>query len=178
MTTYFDDVVARSLFAILRGILGVSDDDAGVAGASGDTGGVGVSGFAWGPGSGVDGLSRDGDGVSGKSVNSDGVTGSSASGNAVSGISYAIGRIGVRGANIGGGIGVSGFGGIGVSGNGNYGGLFEGALEPLWLIPSLSRGPPTDDNHNMGEFFVGNQGVLYFCTQDGTPGTWKTVQLI
>ena len=31
--------------------------------------------------------------------------------------------------------------------------------------------------HNIGELYVDNQGVLYFCVASGTPGTWKTVQL-
>jgi hypothetical protein len=30
----------------------------------------------------------------------------------------------------------------------------------------------------MGELYVDNQGALYFCVASGTPGTWKTVQLI
>ena len=34
------------------------------------------------------------------------------------------------------------------------------------------------DFHGLGEFFVDADGVLYFCVQNGTPGTWKKVQLI
>ena len=58
-----------------------------------------------------------------------------------------------------------------------YGGSFRGGLAPLKLEPSISQGPPTDGTHSMGEFYVDNQGVLYFCVTDGTPGTWKTVTL-
>ena len=64
-----------------------------------------------------------------------------------------------------------------------YGGVFEGGLAPLRLLPSHNQGPPTGpDLHHMGEFYLDNLGVLYFCVADGTAakpaGTWKKVQLV
>jgi hypothetical protein len=74
-----------------------------------------------------------------------------------------------------------------------YGGHFEGFLAPLRLEPSNASGPPTTDTiepfrrHMVGELYVDNAGVLYFCTASGTPanppgtwtaGTWKRVQLV
>src|SRR5262249_12515551 len=46
-------------------------------------------------------------------------------------------------------------------------------------IPFLpSQGSPSKGAHNMGELYVDNQGVLYFCMAGGTPGSWKKVQLV
>lgn len=50
--------------------------------------------------------------------------------------------------------------------------LQESQQNGLW------SGPPSTDFHGLGEFFVDADGVLYFCVQNGTPGTWKKVQLI
>jgi cation transport ATPase len=44
-------------------------------------------------------------------------------------------------------------------------------------VPNTT-GAPTTGNHKMGELFVDNTGSLYFCILDGTPGTWKKVQLV
>ena len=71
--------------------------------------------------------------------------------------------------------------GTGVLGSSStkYGGDFSGGLAPLILRhPENAQGPPTSGNHQMGELFVDNQGVLYFCVANGTPGTWKKVQLV
>jgi hypothetical protein len=58
-----------------------------------------------------------------------------------------------------------------------YGGDFFGGLAPLRLEPSNTAGSPTTGAHGAGELYVDINGVLYFCTADGTPGTWKTVML-
>jgi hypothetical protein len=103
-----------------------------------------------------------------------GVTGSTGGGEAVSGV---LGRT-FDSSNA---VGVAGFGtnGSGVYGNSTnkYGGDFQGGLTPLKLEPSSTSGSPTTGTHSMGEFYVDNQGVLYFCTANGTPGTWKAVML-
>ena len=92
--------------------------------------------------------------------------------------------VGVRGAGptigvLGGGnlTGVKGIS-IGPGRSGGYGGDFEGELAPIWLRPSKTQGSPSTGAHNMGELYVDNQGALYFCAAGGTPGTWKTVQLV
>ena len=59
----------------------------------------------------------------------------------------------------------------------SYGGHFRGVTAPLRLEPSRSQGPPNSGTHLVGEFYIDNQGVLYFCVASGTPGTWKKVQL-
>jgi hypothetical protein len=101
---------------------------------------------------------------------------------------------GVTGTSNIGGDGVRGTSddGIGVHGNCNngngvfgesidgIGGHFGGGLAPLSLDPSQTPGPPQTGNHNMGEFFVDSNGVLYFCVQSGTAGTaiWNTIELV
>ncbi len=84
------------------------------------------------------------------------------------------GGSGVSGDNVGRGYGVSG------SSSEGYGGLFVGGLAPIYLEPSSISGtpPPTTGNHRMGELYVDSGGELYFCIQNGTPGTWKKVQLV
>jgi hypothetical protein len=79
-----------------------------------------------------------------------------------------------------GGVGVAGNGGVGVAGESDtgYGGSFTGAAAPLLLGPSSAAGPPNSGMHKMGELYVDVNGVLYFCTANGTPGTWKMVQLV
>ena len=127
-------------------------------------------------GTGVTGTSKSGTGVKGTSDTHSGVVGNG-------------GNIGLEGT--GGSYGVTGIGDLyGVYGNGNndagvsgesanaYGGAFNGGLAPLWLVPSHSQGPPNTGDHLMGEFYVDNQGALYFCVANGTPGTWKRVQLV
>jgi hypothetical protein len=79
---------------------------------------------------------------------------------------------GCSGENSGSGNGVYGYS------SGGYGGLFNGGLAPLCIQPSNTQGPPASGAHNMGELYVDTNGVLYFCTASGTPGTWKIVQLV
>lgn len=51
-------------------------------------------------------------------------------------------------------------------------------LAPIRLDPTNISGAPTSGNHMMGELSVHNAGILYYCSKDGTPGTWKKVQLL
>jgi hypothetical protein len=70
-------------------------------------------------------------------------------------------------------------GGTGVSASGGLGGVFEGSIAPLQLVPSQIPGHPTSGQHSMGELYVDVQGVLWFCIASGTSGgTWKKVQLV
>ena len=64
--------------------------------------------------------------------------------------------------------------GTGVAGESDtgYGGSFTGGVAPLILGPSSASGPPNGGTHKMGELYVDANGVLYFCTASGTPGTW------
>jgi hypothetical protein len=75
------------------------------------------------------------------------------------------------------GVGTGRAGVVGGSDNG-YGGWFTGGRAPLMLGPSSTAGAPNSGTHQMGELYVDVNGVLYFCTGTGTPGTWKTVQLV
>jgi hypothetical protein len=78
--------------------------------------------------------------------------------------------VGVRGAS------ERGDGVFGSSEQG-YGGHFKGTRAPLRLEPADSSGPPTHGRHRRGEFYVDNNGDLFFCKDDGTPGSWFKVQL-
>jgi hypothetical protein len=58
-----------------------------------------------------------------------------------------------------------------------YGGSFQGGLAPIALIPARTTGHPAAGAHRMGELYVHVAGVLWFCTANGAPGTWKRVSL-
>jgi hypothetical protein len=167
--------------------IGVSAESDSNTAISGKTGSSNSAIFGFNSGSNL------GAGVSGTGTSGPGVVGTS---NGDSDPWYCAG---VFGNNTLGGNGVSGssntgYGGsfdgglAGVSGTSNtgHGGSFRGALAPLRLVPSKTSGGPDNPSsgathnlpHFMGEFYIDNQGILYFCTQDGTPGTWKTVQLV
>ena len=120
------------------------------------------------------GTSDSGTGVTGNGNSGDGVVGTGGN-NGVVGTGGNNGVVGTGGNN-----GVSGTGGsVGVFGGaGNYGGEFQGGHAPLRLRPSDTQGAPNTGRHFMGELYVDNQGALYFCVADGTPGTWKRVQLV
>jgi hypothetical protein len=144
------------------GIRGESQSNDGVTGETSNAGRSGVWGNNTGNGFGVSGSSKGGPGVAGRSNNNDGVTGQSS----------VPGRSGVWGNNTGNRFGVSG------SSSNGYGGSFRGGQAPLFLSPSNTNGSPTTGSHFMGEFVVDRGGALYFCTQSGTPGTWKRFQLL
>jgi hypothetical protein len=91
-----------------------------------------------------------------------GVYGSSSSGEGVHGVSAS--STGVHGNSA-----LS----TGVTGTGNYGGYFSGAAAALVVgkNPNLV-GPPNTGNHQKGEMTTDSNGLLWFCINDGTPGTW------
>jgi hypothetical protein len=70
---------------------------------------------------------------------------------------------------------------IGVAGQGgSYGGHFGGTLAPLFLAPSTSTsGPPTTGDHQAGEIYVDQNGLVFVCTVgDGTGvGTWQQLAM-
>jgi len=91
----------------------------------------------------------------------------------------ATGSTGTYSASTGGGVGVYGVSpsGVGVNGfsNTGYGGQFNGGRAPIRLASSSAVGAPTSGSHQVGELWVDNVGVLWFCKADGTPGTWVQV---
>jgi hypothetical protein len=64
----------------------------------------------------------------------------------------------------------------GVSDKG-IGGFFAGKQAPIRLAAAGTAGAPTSGLHHRGELYVDSAGVLFYCTTDGTPGTWKQVVL-
>jgi hypothetical protein len=64
----------------------------------------------------------------------------------------------------------------GVSNN-EVGGYFAGKEAPIRLAAASTAGAPTIGPHHRGELYVDSNGLLYYCTADGTPGTWKKVHL-
>jgi hypothetical protein len=167
------------------GIVGISRGDR-KSGVFGDSqmgkGGSGVTGRTASPeGFGVFGFSDDG-GI--------GVKGFSNTNNGVVGVSGGFRKNGVFGDNTveeGEAFGVSGRAasakGAGINGisNKGYGGQFHGGRAPLRLepAPAGTTGHPTAASgaHQRGELYVDGKGDLFFCKDDGTPGTWFRVQL-
>ncbi|RPI84482.1 MAG: hypothetical protein EHM41_13275 [Chloroflexi bacterium] len=149
-TSGYDNVTGN----IRVGVLGWADT-AGVT----STDGYGV----WGKGTGERAI-----GVFGESVESAGVLGKSTSNLGVYGFSSS-------------GVGILGYSqsqyGVSGSSDDSYGGSFYGGLAPLRLIPATTPGAPNLGTHKMGELYVDSVGNLYFCTQDGTPGTWAKLNL-
>jgi predicted PolB exonuclease-like 3'-5' exonuclease len=43
------------------------------------------------------------------------------------------------------------------------------------LVPGTTVGRPTTGQHNKGEIFLDQEGTLFVCVADGTPGTWRRV---
>jgi hypothetical protein len=140
-------------------------------------------------GAGVVGLSVGGNAVRGHSQKNDGVVGES-NGEVKSGVyglnsqtdGVAFGVFGKCDAPEGAGVsgrndGLNGDAVSGFSPKG-YGGHFFGGLAPLRLDPANIVGPPTNDNHHRGEFFVDRSGDLFYCKDAGTPGTWFRVALV
>jgi hypothetical protein len=171
------------------GVIGASEEGSGVHGACRSTTAAGVEGynimtsgegeFAQTTGPGVYGQSRGGPGVEGYSRNDAGVVGNSRNGLGVFGMSET--TIGIRGfSNNSSGVQGSSTNGTGVHGtsSNNYGGQFQGGLANLYLMPMSTKGPPESGDHRRGELLVDSDGVLFFCTRSGAPGTWKRVQLV
>jgi hypothetical protein len=68
--------------------------------------------------------------------------------------------------------------GTGVHGSGGtVGGSFQGKSAAVRLMPQPSAGKPTSGLHARGELLCDKNGVLWFCTAGGNPGTWKKVTL-
>jgi hypothetical protein len=93
-------------------------------------------------------------GVFGRSGSNDGVSGTSTSGV---------------------GVGASSTDGTGVDGHSTngIGGVFYGGKAQLKLQPSGTAGRPATGQHTKGELFMDSAGVLFVCTADGAPGTWR-----
>ena len=51
----------------------------------------------------------------------------------------------------------------------------KGAKAAILLVPQGRVGPPTANNHRMGELLVDRNGNLWLCTVAGTPGTWRQI---
>jgi len=135
-----------------------------------------VQGLAGKAGNGVEGVADAGVGVSGSSKSNDGIVGTSG-GDRRSGVfgdhtdTIRV-TFGVSGrCQSPKGAGVFGFSDFG------YGGQFSGMRAPLRLQPGTTVGRPTTGNHQAGEFFVDENGDLFFCKLGGTPGTWFLVLL-
>jgi hypothetical protein len=108
-------------------------------------------------GAGVVGESTSGRGVYGKSGQSYGVRGESSS---TAGV-YALST-----------------GAAALEGNGGtYGAWLTGAKAAVYLVPQTAAGKPTSGSHKRGELLCDKNGVLWFCTTTGAPGTWKKVTL-
>ena len=52
------------------------------------------------------------------------------------------------------------------------GAIVTGGRAPLQLLPSETEGPPAEGEHTVGELVVSSDGRLFFCSEDGEPGTW------
>jgi hypothetical protein len=164
------------LYSNINGVGNVAIKGDGGQGANGVEGTT-DSGF------GLYGLSFTGDAVhakatqGGKAVNADsstgvGVYGTSSSGVGVFGSSSS--SVGVAGYSPF-GIGVDGtsVNSTGVTGSGNYGGYFSGNTASLVVGKNASLvGPPNTGNHQKGELVTDSNGLLWFCINDGRPGTW------
>jgi hypothetical protein len=55
------------------------------------------------------------------------------------------------------------------------GGFFAGKEAPIWMYPAFTPGAPTSGLHHRGELYVDSNGLLFYCTADGTPGTWHQI---
>jgi hypothetical protein len=62
----------------------------------------------------------------------------------------------------------------GISDN-EVGGLFGGKEAPIRMFPASTPGAPTSGVHHRGELYVDSAGLLFYCSADGTPGTWHQV---
>jgi hypothetical protein len=106
----------------------------------------------------VHGTSTGSFGVFGKSNSSVGVRGESTSSSGVQAISNLAVGLEAQGAM--------------------YGASLKGNRAALLLVPQAAAGRPTSGSHERGEVLSDKNGVLWFCTADGHPGTWKRVSLI
>jgi hypothetical protein len=121
-------------------------------------------------GTAVSGVSTSGTGVLGQSNgDGDGIVGFSNTGNGFHG--HSTSGHGVFASSLGSGAGIR------ATSTSGYGAELSGGLAPIRLDPASTAGAPSGGSHHQGELFVDKNGVLYFCTVSGTPGTWKKVTL-
>jgi hypothetical protein len=153
--------------------------------------GVGVLGDVAKDGVGTAGVLGRHKGPDGTGVRGEGKTGVVGEGTFIGVRGHSNGQTGIKGE--GGPIGVLGQGkvvgvsgictdsaagisGPGVRGVGNYGGQFQGMSAQLHLRPVTGVvGRPTTGQHKKGEIFLDQEGTLFVCVADGTPGTWRRV---
>jgi hypothetical protein len=76
-----------------------------------------------------------------------------------------------RGTSLGVDASANGTAVAGVS-NTEVGGLFGGKEAPIRMFKASTAGAPQTGLHHAGEFYVDSHGLLFYCTADGTPGTW------
>jgi hypothetical protein len=164
-------------------IIGESSDQTGVYGLSKylpgvhgySTTGVGVYGHS-GQATGVLGTTESWYGVRGSATTGIGVLANSGSGTGLSAVSSS----GVALKASGGSTGIDADGvtvGVDATATTGYGVQAAGGKAALRLVPGTKPGAPTTGDHLAGEFHVDRQGVLFFCTKAGRPGTWKKVTL-
>ncbi len=140
------------------GVQGTGATFAGLFGDTSNSSGAGVVGIARSSSGGI--------GVSGNCEAPDGfgVNGSSRSGTGVLGV------VGQKPNDFG--PQPVGIFGLATTATG-LGGVFQGVRAPLRLVPvAQGTGNPTTGTHQVGELFVDSAGALFYCTADGTPGTW------
>jgi hypothetical protein len=121
--------------------------------------------------------------VIGDSAARPGVSGSSSTSTGVRGVSAAVSmtQAGVVGFATAGGIGVLGTSttGIGVLAQSSSGtaAQISGGRADIYFSRANFRGLPTEDAyaHRFGELVRDSDGTLWYCTANGTPGTWRKV---
>jgi len=87
-----------------------------------------------------------------------------------------VGLVGFGGSGAFGGDGLQAYGGgagaRGVFAHGDVGLLASSGLTPIRIVTNINPGAPTTGAHLAGDVYVDSNGVLWYCTADGTPGTW------
>lgn len=182
----------------LAGVAGHSNTNVGVAGITA-SGPAGVSGHTDGSGAGVRGTSGSGDGVTGSTAGPGaGVRGThTGSGSAVRGdVPAGAAATAVEAVTAGAGNALradatdirsgspaariahagSGQAIVAISGKG-VGGKFTGKSAAIQLTPQSATGAPATGSHAKGELLVDAAGDMFLCVANGTPGTWRQVQL-
>jgi hypothetical protein len=145
------------------GLFGTSDKSTSPAGA-GDGAGIGVWGQS-GNNTGVAGASTSGKAVAGTSGSGYGVFGQSTSSNGVFGLSTSDSGVNAHSINHDGLFAVGG----------RFGASLQGSTAPLYLGTSGFIGAPTSGTHITGEVMIDNNGDMFLCVKNGSPGGWRQV---
>jgi hypothetical protein len=173
--------------AAVGGDTGVHADGAQYAVKATTVSGTGVSATTS-SGTGVEATSTTGTALAAKTTSGTAITADSLHGNAVSAHGdTAAGTFGA-GVQASGDVAVVARGttvGIDATANGTavsgyadkVGGEFAGKEAPIRMIKASTPGAPTSGVHHAGELYVDSAGLLFYCTADGTPGTWHKVRL-